>query len=60
MLLALPVLTVPALLLGPPPARELEYGLFVSFVLAVVVMGLGTAMLKWDRFVTWIGRGPAT
>ena len=29
----------------------------MSFVLAVVVMGLGTAMLKWDRFVTWVGRG---
>ena len=56
-LLSLPLLTVPTLLIGPPPARKLEYGLFVSFVLAVVVMGLGTAMLKWDRFVTWVGRG---
>ena len=56
-LLALPILTVPTLVIGPPPARKLEYGLLVSFILAVAVMGLGTALLKWDRFVTWVGRG---
>jgi hypothetical protein len=29
-LLMLPILTIPALLIGPPPARKLEYGLVVS------------------------------
>ena len=55
-LLAIPVLTVPTLVIGPPPARQLQLGLVVSVVLAVAVMALGTAVLKWDRFVTWIGR----
>ena len=55
-LLAIPVLTVPTLIIGPPPARQLQLGLLVSVVLAVAVMALGTAVLKWDRFVTWIGR----
>lgn len=50
-LLALPVLTVPALLFGPPPARQLGLGLVLSLVIAVVLVGLGLALLTWDRFI---------
>lgn len=55
-LLLLPVLTVPALLIGPPPARQLEHGLLVSLILSIVIVGLGFAVLKWTRFVVVIGR----
>ena len=55
-LLTLPVLTVPAVIIGPPPARQLQLGLLVSFLLAVVVVALGTMMLTWDRFVLVVGR----
>lgn len=51
MLLALPLLTVPAVIIGPPPAKELRLGLLVSLVFAVVLVALGLALLKWDRFV---------
>ena len=51
MLLALPVLTVPAVIIGPPPARQLQLGLVVSVVVAVVLVALGLAMLVWDGFV---------
>jgi uncharacterized membrane protein YbhN (UPF0104 family) len=53
-LLSLPVLTVPAVLIGPPLSRQLQLGLVVSLVLAVVIVGLGLALLKWDRFVRWV------
>jgi uncharacterized protein (TIRG00374 family) len=55
-LLSLPILTVPALVIGPPPARQLQLGLVVSLVLAVVIVGLGVAMLTWTPFVTFVGR----
>ncbi len=55
-LLLLPVLTVPALLIGPPPARQLELGLLVSLIMAVLIVGLGLTALKWRRFVLLIGR----
>src|SRR3954451_25113877 len=37
-LLLLPILTVPALLIGPPPARQLELGLVVSLIVGVVIV----------------------
>ena len=55
-LLSLPVLTIPAVIIGPPPARQLQLGLLVSFLLAVVVVAIGTMMLTWDRFVVVVGR----
>ena len=57
MLLALPILTVPAVILRPPPARQLQLGLVVSLVMAVLLILLGFALLKWDRFVHAVGRG---
>lgn len=56
MLLALPVLTVPAVIIRPPPARQLGLGLVVSLVVAVVLVALGLALLKWDAFVHAVGR----
>jgi uncharacterized protein (TIRG00374 family) len=56
-LLLLPVLTVPALLIGPPPDRQLQLGLLVSLVLAVVIVGLGLSALTWNKFVVAVGRG---
>jgi uncharacterized protein (TIRG00374 family) len=56
MLLALPILTVPAVLIQPPPARQLQLGLVVSLVVAVVLVLLGLALLHWDSFVTFVGR----
>jgi uncharacterized protein (TIRG00374 family) len=56
-LLTLPVLTVPAVIIGPPPARQLQLGLVVSFIVAVVVVTVGTLMLTWDRFVAAVGLG---
>jgi uncharacterized protein (TIRG00374 family) len=55
-LLLLPVLTVPALLIGPPPARQLELGLLVSLIMAIVIVALGLAVLTWSRFVVLVGR----
>ena len=52
----LPILTIPALLIGPPPARQLEFGLLVSVVVAVVMVALSTAILVWSPFVVAIGR----
>ena len=57
MLLALPLLTVPAVIIRPPPARQLQLGLVVSLVMALLLVGLGFAVLKWDRFVHAVGRG---
>jgi uncharacterized protein (TIRG00374 family) len=55
-LLTLPVLTVPAVLIGPPPQEQLQLGLVVSLVLAVVIVALGLALLKWDRFVRGVAK----
>jgi uncharacterized protein (TIRG00374 family) len=55
-LLMLPFLTIPALLIGPPPARRLEYGLVVSLVVAIVMVGLSVAILVWTPLVVWVGR----
>lgn len=56
MLLALPVLTIPAVIVRPPPARQLQLGLVVSLVMALLLVGLGLAMLKSDRFVHTVAR----
>jgi uncharacterized protein (TIRG00374 family) len=56
MLLALPILTIPAVIIRPPPARQLQLGLVVSLVVALVLVALGLALLHWDRFVSWVGR----
>ena len=50
MLLALPVLAIPAAFLGPPLAHDLQLGLEFSLVVGGLLVGLGYAMLKWDRF----------
>ena len=56
-LLLLPILTIPALLIGPPPARQLELGLLVSLIVAVVIVALGVAILAAGRrFVVAVGR----
>lgn len=55
-LLTLPVLTVPTILIGPPPARQLQMGLLVSLILAVVIVGVGVSALTWTRFVVAVGR----
>ena len=54
-LLALPVLAVPAVLFGPPPARQLQLGLLLSVVVAVVIVALGLALLHWDAMVRGVG-----
>jgi uncharacterized membrane protein YbhN (UPF0104 family) len=56
-LLLLPVLTVPALLIGPPPARQLQLGLIVSVIIAAVIVAVGVTALTWPRVVTFVGRG---
>jgi uncharacterized protein (TIRG00374 family) len=55
-LMLLPILTVPALIIGPPPARQLQLGLLVSLIIAVVIVGVGVTALTWDRFVVTAGR----
>jgi len=54
MLLVLPVLTVPAVLFGPPPAHQLQLGLVLSLVIATILVALGLALLMWDRFVAGV------
>jgi uncharacterized protein (TIRG00374 family) len=56
-LLLLPVLTIPAVLIGPPPARQLELGLVVSLIMAIVIVGFGLTALRWPRFIVLVGRG---
>src|SRR5689334_23511920 len=56
-LLLLPVLTVPALIIGPPPARQLQLGLVVSVILAVVIVAVGVTALTWPWLVALVGRG---
>ena len=53
-LLALPVLTIPAVLIGPPPAEQLQLGLLVSLIMAVVLVGIGVTVLM---VLTVIGAG---
>jgi uncharacterized protein (TIRG00374 family) len=55
-LLLLPVLTIPALLIGPPPAEQLRLGLLVSLVVAVVIVGVGVTALMQPRVVAATGR----
>ena len=55
-LLLLPVLTVPALLIGPPPAEQLQLGLLVSLIVAVVIVAVGVVVLTWPRVLTSTGR----
>jgi uncharacterized membrane protein YbhN (UPF0104 family) len=55
-LLALPLLTVPAVVIRPPPAEQLQLGLVVSLVLATVLVLLGLALLHWDSLVWLVGR----
>jgi uncharacterized protein (TIRG00374 family) len=55
-LLALPVFTIPAVVLRPPPARQLQLGLVVSLIVGVLIVLLGLALLHWDSFVHAIGR----
>jgi uncharacterized membrane protein YbhN (UPF0104 family) len=55
-MLMLPVLTVPALLIGPPPARQLELGVVVSLIVAVAMVVLSVTVLVWTPSVVAIGR----
>jgi uncharacterized protein (TIRG00374 family) len=57
MLLALPLLTVPALLAGLPIPDQLELGLVVSVGLAVALVAGGFAALTWDRMVHAVSAG---
>ncbi|MDQ1666663.1 MAG: putative heme transporter, partial [Actinomycetota bacterium] len=56
MLLALPLLAVPALVTGTQLAPQLELGLIVSLIVAVLLVALGFAVLKWDRIVTAVAQ----
>jgi uncharacterized membrane protein YbhN (UPF0104 family) len=56
-LLLLPVLTVPALIIGPPPAKQLQLGLVVSVILAAVIVAVGVTALARPRVVAVVGRG---
>lgn len=56
-LFLLPVLTVPALLIGPPPAEQLQLGLVVSVVLAAAIVTIGVTALTLPRVVAATGRG---
>jgi uncharacterized protein (TIRG00374 family) len=55
-LLLLPVLTVPALLIGPPPAEQLQLGLLVSLIVAIVIVAVGVIVLMWPRVLIAVGR----
>jgi uncharacterized protein (TIRG00374 family) len=56
MLMALPVLTLPALATGLRLAHQLQLGLIVSLILAVALVGVGFAVLTWDRVVNVVAR----
>ena len=56
MLLALPLLTIPAVIIRPPPARQLQLGLVVSLIVAVALVLIGLALLRWDWFVRVLAR----
>lgn len=55
-LLLLPVLTLPALAIGPPPAEQLRLGLLVSLILAVVIVAIGVVALTSHAAVRATGR----
>ena len=55
-LFLLPILTIPALLIGPPPAEQLQLGLVVSVLLAAVIVTIGVTALTWPRLVAATGR----
>ena len=57
MLLALPVLAVPTVVAGAPLAHELELGLVFSLGVALLLVGAGFAVLRWDRVVHALARG---
>ena len=56
-LFLLPILTIPALIIGPPPAKELQLGLLVSVALAAAIVAVGVTALTWPRVVALTGRG---
>jgi uncharacterized membrane protein YbhN (UPF0104 family) len=56
-LFLLPVLTVPALLIGPPPAEQLQLGLVVSVILAAVIVAISVTALTWPGMLTATGHG---
>ncbi len=56
-LFLLPVLTIPALLIGPPPAEQLQLGLVVSVILAAVIVTIGVTALTWPSVLVTTGRG---
>jgi putative heme transporter len=55
MLLALPLLTIPAVIIHPPPARQLQLGLVVSVIVALVLVGVGLALLRSTRLIGLVG-----
>jgi uncharacterized protein (TIRG00374 family) len=59
MLFALPVLAIPAMLAGLAVPGPLEAGLLVSLVLAALLVGVGAAVLWWDRVADRLARGAA-
>ncbi|TYL54932.1 flippase-like domain-containing protein [Nocardioides sp. BGMRC 2183] len=59
-LLLLPVLTIPALAIGPPPAEQLRLGLLVSLIIAIVIVAVGVVALTAPRAVHAAGRGVGT
>jgi len=56
-LFLLPVLTIPALLIGPPPAEQLQLGLVVSVILAAVIVAVCVTALTWPGMLTATGHG---
>jgi uncharacterized membrane protein YbhN (UPF0104 family) len=56
-LFLLPILTIPALIIGPPPARQLQLGLLVSVILAAAIVAVGVTALTWPRVLARTGRG---
>ena len=51
MLLALPVLVVPAVVAGLPLNHQVRLGLVASLILVVGLVAVGFAVLKWDRVI---------
>lgn len=56
-LFLLPVLTIPALLIGPPPAEQLQLGLVVSVILAAVIVAISVTALTWPGLLAATGHG---
>lgn len=54
-LFLLPVLTIPALLIGPPPAEQLQLGLVVSVILAAVIVAISVTALTWPGLLRATG-----